>query len=41
MLLYGGGCRQSSPAVSLVVLRMGGCYCKVVVVGRLVQLCLW
>ena len=27
--------------VSLVVWYMGGCYCKVVAVGRKVHLCLW
>ena len=40
-LLKGGCCRQESTAVSLVVWLTGGCYCKVVAVGRKAQLYLW
>ena len=41
MLLKGGGCRQESKNVSLVVWYTGGCYCKMVAKGRKVQLWLW
>ena len=34
LLLKGGCCRQISKVVFLVVWLTGGCYCKVVVVGR-------
>ena len=41
MSLKGGCCRQINIFVSLVVRQTGECYCKVVAVGGLVQLCLW
>ena len=41
MLLYGGYGRQISKVVFLVVWLTGGCYCKVVAVGRKAQLYLW
>ena len=34
MLLKGGYCKQISIIVFLVVWKTGGCYCKVVLVGR-------
>ena len=41
LLLKGGCCRQVSTVVSLVVWYIGGCYCKVVSLGRFLKLCLW
>ena len=34
LLLLGGCCRQVSTVVSRVVWYIGGCYCKVVSLGR-------
>ena len=36
MLLLGGCYEQVGIVVSLAVWQTGGCYCKVVVIGRLV-----
>ena len=41
LLLLSGCYRQVSIVVSLVVWQTGGCFCKVVAIGRLVYWCLW